>query len=906
MQGIVLFEMRKFILWFFGIIIALILGAVGAYFLAKKYEEPVRNYVVGEVNKRLQSPVHVADINFSLVENFPSASLVMDSVWATENIVKIGELDTLFFFEKVYLNLNLFDMFKGQYRINEIEARDGFMHLLVDEQGYDNYHIWVKSQDTTGFLLELDRVHIERGELIYKNELRQQLYDLTAEDLYFKGRFSDESYTMAVFGHGFVDDIQIKGTHYMQRRDVEVETDLDIISAEDRYAFRKGRLVVDDKLSFNVSGELVGDGVDLHIIGSELDVIRTLSLIPSESREVFDDYSSSGFVSFDCTLNGAFGKTENPRLKASFSLHDASIKKKGSNWELTGLSGKGSIDNGDQRSMPTVKLVLDELQGALNDNPFRASFAVTNFVQPHLDGSLKLSSDLASLREFFDMEWMEEGAGGLEIDAQISTTLKNPSEPAARDFLNSKASGTIQITDAFIKLKDDHRRYSVTDAQFKIVNDALEIERYLGSINECSLELQGRADGFLEYFFSEGGVIDIKGKVKTGAINLEELFPTRSESQSGIVVAFPGRAQWDLEIESESFRQGQFEAKDIHGRLLMNHFKVEAKGLHFDSQDGSVEGKVGIYRFANNQFGLRTDFTTHQIDIKKLFSTFNNFEQDYITAEVLEGRLDAEIQFQAFCDSLLNIEMQSIVSSLALVVKDGALVGFQPLIDVAAEIRDRPMMRLFVATDELEKRLADVRFATLKNEISIREGVVTIPNMEIRSSAVNLNISGTHGFDDRIDYKMDFALSEVLTLKDRMEPYNESVQRDAEGRTRIFMTMKGTTDDFEVDVERTTLKETFKERISEETNAVKNLLKDEFNAIAKDSVRKRVEEPQELQIEFDPEAKPGDSLPEESKGVPVDGKDGADGKKKILNKLIQKTETYKKKLKEGDFEDDDF
>ncbi len=898
--------MRKFLIWFFGLTIALILGAVGAYFLAKKYEEPVRNYIVGEVNKRLQSPVHVSDINFSLLENFPSASLVMDSVWAKENIVKMGAPDTLFFFEKVYLNLNLLDMLKGQYKINEIEARDGFVDLLVDDEGYDNYHIWVKNQDTTGFLLELDKVHIQRTRLTYVNHARQQEYRLRANDLYFNGRFSDESYTMAVVGNGYVNDILIKGTNYLHDREVDVETDLDIISKEERYGFRKGSLTIDDRLRFNISGELVGDGVDLHITGADLDVIRTLALIPSESREALDAYASSGVIAFDCTLKGAFGRTENPRCIASFSMEDASITRKGSDWKLSGLVGSGSIDNGEERTFRSVHLVLDDLKGELNGNPFQTAFSVTNFEKPNIDGSIKLSSDLAAMKEFFGIEWLAEGEGGFEIDAQISTTLENPSEPAARDFLNSKASGVIRITDAFWTLRDDQRRYSVEDAEFKILNNSLEIERYAGNINDCALVLKGRADGFLNYFFSESGVIDVKGKVTTGAIDLEELFPNTSESESGIVIAFPARAEWDLELTSTSFKQGKFIAEDISGRLVMNHFKVEATRLAFNSQHGTVSGKVGVYRFANNQFGLRTDFKTDQVNIKELFTTFNNFDQSFITAEVLEGKLNADITFQAFCDSLLNIDMQSIVSSLDITLSDGALVGFKPLMDVAEEIKKRPMLRLFIPVDELRKRLEDVRFATLTNEIGIRDGVVTIPTMEINSSALNLNVSGTHTFDDKIDYEMDFALSEVLQLKDRTEPYNEYVQRDESGKTRVFITMIGTTDDFEIDVKRTTLKHTLKEQVLSESKAVKDLLRDEFNAIAKDSVRKPVEKPKELEFEFDAESgTEADGKLEEITPATETPKEKS-GDKKLLNKLIQKAETDKKKLKEGDFDDDDF
>ena len=107
---------------------------IGAYFLAIKFEDPVRNYIVKEVNKRLASDLYVSDINFSLLKKFPSASLVMENVWAEENVIQIGEPDTLFFFGEVYLNFNVMDILNGVYRINEIETQDGFIRLTVDEK----------------------------------------------------------------------------------------------------------------------------------------------------------------------------------------------------------------------------------------------------------------------------------------------------------------------------------------------------------------------------------------------------------------------------------------------------------------------------------------------------------------------------------------------------------------------------------------------------------------------------------------------------------------------------------------------------------------------------------------------------------------------------------------------------
>jgi len=900
--------MQKVLKWFVGIMLSLVLLILAAFFLAKKYEEPVRNYIVKEVNKRLESDFHVSDINFSLLERFPSASLVMDSVWAEENIIKIGEPDTLFFFAKVYLNLNIMDIINGVYKINEIETSDGFINLLVDAKGYDNFHIWKESEDTTGFLLELNKVHIENTQFRYQNLSRQQDYQLYADDLYFKGRFSDDSYTMGVAGNGFVYDIVLKQTSYLKNRDVAVETDLDIISSEDKYVFRKGRLLVDDVLDFSLTGKFEGESIDLKIVGDDLDIIKTLSLVPIESRSVFDDYESAGSLAFDATLKGVFGKTENPRIVAAFSFENASISRKGSNWELSQLSGKGSIDNGEQKRSESTKLVLENLEGNLNDDPFSGAASIQNFNKPSIVGDANFNTDLEGLREFFNIEALDEGSGNIALKAHIETTINDPDSVQPRDFLNAKADGNIQISDARIKLKNDERVYTIEKSDFSIVNNALQINEYVGKINDCSIELSGRADHFLDYLFTQAGALKVKGQIVAGTIDLGELFPTREVEETGetsVVVAFPSRESWDLQIVAQSFKKGKFVANEISGRLVMDSFKAEASSLHFLSQEGNMQGKIGLYRFAENQFGFKSDFALSGVNIKTMFETFDNFEQDFVTAEVLQGIADVDIQIQAFCDSTFNIQTKTMMASVDLEIKNGGLIGFKPLVDVADYIKQKPMLRLFVSADELKKRLSNVQFATLTNQISIRNGVISIPQMEIKSSAVDLNVSGTHTFDNEIDYAMDFALSDVLELKNRKEPYNEYVQRDNAGKTRMYLTMKGTTDDFEVDLVKTDFKFSIKDKFSKEKNEVKGILKEDFGVFKNDTNAKAPEQPKEevIKIEFDAEA---GTETKTQNADPAPKQNNQKEDKNPLNRFMKKTETDKKKLKEGQFEDDDF
>jgi hypothetical protein len=895
--------MRKLFFWFIALLIIFVMALVAAYYLAKKYEEPVRNYIVSEVNKRLDAPVHVSDINFSLLERFPSASLVMDSVWAEEAVVKIGDPDTLLFFRKVYLNLNVLDILNGQYKINEIETRDGFLRLKVDEKGFDNYRIWKESEDTTGFLLELDKVHIENGLLSYENKVRDQDIKLTADDLYFAGSFSRKDYTMEVKGNGLVHELRLKGNNYLNERKVAVESDLDINAESETYAFKDGRLLIDDVLDFNISGNFIGSGVDLSIVGNDLDIIRSLSLLPLESRKIFEAYSSSGILDFKCTLKGAFGRKDNPRLQAEFSIENGAISKNGSKWKLSQLSGSGSVDNGESRKMSSTKLSLDVLNGNFNGDPFESQFVISNFQQPNIDGKAKLKTDIQAIDEFLDVEFIEAGKGELWIDATINTTLVNPSESSARDFLNSKASGSIRIANAELKLKEDDRSYGIDSAQFNIIDNSLDIVNYAGRINECEINLNGRASHFLDYFFTENGVLNVTGDISTGTIDLRALFPTEGESDGNgsIVIAFPRRATWNLNIEAESFLNGKFEARDVQGKLLMDEFKVEARDLKFASMEGNIEGNAGVYRFSENQFGVKADFDAASLNVKELFTTFNNFEQNFIRSEHISGTATALIHFQAFCDSSLSIDSRSVVATSELKILDGSLENFEPLISIADEIKKKPMLRLFVSTDELKKRLENIQFAELENQITIRDGLVQIPQMDIKSSAINLSVSGTHSFDQEINYAMDFALSELVELKDRKEPYNEYVHRDETGRTRVFLIMVGTTEDFEIDVKRTNVKSTIKQEMQSEKNAVRDLLREEFtrspsdtNSAVDEAVAPKVE------IEFDPEEGLDNDTVSEKKSQPKSEK------KSGFGKIIKKTETNKKKLGDGDFDDDDF
>src|SRR5690606_21105378 len=101
-----------------------------------------------------------------------------------------------------------------------------------------------------------------------------------------------------------------------------------------------------------------------------------------------------------------------------------------------------------------------------------------------------------------------------------------------------------------------------------------------------------------------------------------------------------------------------------------------------------------------------------------------------------------------YFDSQLNTKTDLMQAEIAATVRDGQLINFAPMQKMSA----------FVKRSEL----ANMKFAELSNNFWIQQRTIFIPEMDIRSnlSAIpSVSISGTHTFDQDMDYRIKLPLS---------------------------------------------------------------------------------------------------------------------------------------------------
>ena len=123
-----------------------------------------------------------------------------------------------------------------------------------------------------------------------------------------------------------------------------------------------------------------------------------------------------------------------------------------------------------------------------------------------------------------------------------------------------------------------------------------------------------------------------------------------------------------------------------------------------------------------------------------------------------------------------------------------------------------------------------IQFSSLKNSISISNSKIIIPNMEVNSNTMNIQLSGSHYFDNSYEYHFVILLSEVLGKKHKKNLNNEfgEIEDDGYGRSKLHLTLTGKGEDFDVKYDRSGLGQKLQYDLKEEKSSLKEALNKEF------------------------------------------------------------------------------
>jgi hypothetical protein len=802
------------------------------------YQEEVRELMIGEINKHVNTEIRVKEMKFSVLRKFPRASVEFRDVviMVPEDYKRTGtggfDSDTLFFAQNLFLQFNLRDIFNKRYRVTGLNARNGVLYLATNSEGQVNYRFW-KTPDSSpdDFEFDLQNVRLSGYRFQFGNHLKGMFLDSDMRRIEMKGNFSRSVNHIS----GMLQGTRLEFTHqefsYSDDQDFSLRALLNV--SENLISIGQGTVDISG-IRLLASGEYESENgnINMEFTGENLDIASFIDLLPSTTRKELDKYRFDGKFDFDAAVTGSLAGTNTPSINAGFTTRRGVVQRKDTGVRLREINLKGEYSNGSRQSAQTSKIAISNFSCVFGKGSITGSAGISNLTRPLINFDINASFLLEELAGFYQPANILQMAGTVRTELSGRGQLERFVMPGIRELNSMELDGYLEIGDGVMEVFEG--RYIAS-----LINGELYFGRRIRTpglsfnVGSDHFLIEGEIDNGLPWLLGDDITMSISGSLYSENLNIDNYLETRSpgdpvqEGESEKLL-LPRNLELSLDFLIENLDFRKFNSSGFTGKLSYKPYMLTINTVDFNSMEGSVNGNGVIVQRVNGDFIVQSRLQLQNVDMQNMFLTFNNFGQTFIHGENLKGRLSGNLSFISEWDRELKLKSEQIVADSKVEIRSGELIDFEPMLGLAR----------YIDVDELRH----IRFSTLHNEIFIRNKLVTIPQMDINSSAINITGSGTHHFNGQFDYRLRLNLSDVLYGRStRSRPENTKygiVEDDGLGRTSLHLRVSGTSDDYSVSYDHRAVREVIRNNIANERNVLRQLLHDEFGWFRSDSTLK--------------------------------------------------------------------
>lgn len=790
------------------------------------FENQIKGLFIRELNKNLATEITIQqeDIHLSIFKNFPNASVVFNNVGIKEsfqgskqNFLEAGEISLLF---------NIRDILKGKYDIKNIIIKNGFCKLVKDKNGIINYKVWKESENSTSesVSVNLEKVIFEEMEFQYLDFKYNQDISLFIHQCDMAGNFSSDNYILKANGDILSKRIKAGGSSYLMNKETSADITINVDVKNNTYRFEKSEIVF-DKNSFLINGSinLTGeDYYDLAITGDKINLDGLMLLLPGNISRNLSALQSKGKVNFASSIKGNYSKTKTPAVNLEFSIKDASISHQKFGGKINAMSFTGKYSNGEKHNGSTSSISITKFSAQQNNNPITLALEYKNFKNPYINFQLD-GNFPASIIIPLAMKNAEKVEGTINLhNINIKGNIKTLSE----EVTTAQHTGNISFNQVSFNLNGES--VSIPEGSAIVSNNEITFNNFNAAFAGSDLKLNVIVNNWIQNVFpsEQKTALNINGDIISEKIELNRLIKAMGEKKT---VSKKTKAEVEtftteqntkynfsgsINLKCASFTYDKINFNNISAVLKMTPGLLSINGLYADAMKGNLNLTTTFRELNTGEIICQTSGTITNIDVSELFYQFGNFGQTTLTKDNLKGKITANIyEVNIKWDKNFILDEKSVYTLCEMKIENGELINYKPLESLSAFVNI--------------KDLRHITFSTLENKIEIKDRAISIPAMQIRSSALDLYMSGKHSFDDNIDYQFKISLADVMVRKFTSgNKQKNEYEPDEEGGINIYIAMTGTVENPVIKNNKKEAKQKLKESGLEEQKFIDIFKKD--------------------------------------------------------------------------------
>ena len=740
--------------------------------------------------------------------------------------------DTLLFTERAYIELSLIDIFNKNYDIKNIIVTDATINFKYNDLNEPNFQIFRKNDSK-------NNVSIKKITLLNsKLKIQKSLTKLDLNWLINRAIIDIDANNYKFVTDCFSKKLVVGETDYLNQKNINFNCSSDITK---EIVDIKNSLINIESVIFNMNGTVIsGNLLDLNIEAKNQSIADLVNSLPLKMKKICAPFILDGNISLSGSLKGLMNKEKNPHFKMNYTISDGNYKLKSIPFILNNINMEGVVNNGSKRNFESTEIIADIFNAKSKKGFINGNFTVKNLNDYFLKSSFRSAWDLSEVSTYF------EDSPFIGLKGQIFTTTLYRGNIAfdytfKKKFLNAKHTSDIIFKEASFNYNTFPLKFNFKSLKGKFENEKFSINSSITNISKSDISFKGNIYNLISFILNSASKIYINGDIMSNNINLHELMTLNdlSSANNKINTILPNWIDVNSSIKVKKIKFKSFESSNLTSKIFFNNNILQLDALETDLLNGSLKGDFTITEPLAENIKLNSKFIVEKIDIRKSFDTFDNYGQTFIKKENLIGIGSAELDIIAHWKPKFVLDAKRLKVRSHLVIEKGELIDFKPLENLSA----------YVSIEELKH----VTFSTLENTIDISNEIINIPTMEIKSSALSLLISGTHSFEQEINYEVTLLLSELIS--DSFRKKNTQItsfgeeKKDGKIFNTIYFKMTGNTDDPKISLDKIRFMEDLNKSLNKEKETISEIINNDI--LNKEAVK--VKEPgQEIEIKWDP------------------------------------------------------
>lgn len=742
-----------------GIVIAIIL--VLLIVLPYAFRGKIKDIVLTEGNKMLNAEFYFDNLDISLLRDFPKASVSLEDFW----LKGVGDFqnDTLVKAEKVSVSVNLFSLFGNSgYDISKIIVKNTDVKAIVLEDGRVNWDIMKTDstavaetenpEEASAFRIKLKKVALEDINIIYDDRQGKTYADLQDLNLTCSGDMSAEHTILKVETEIEKLLFKMNGIPFLSNAAIYAKMDVDADMKNQKYVLKDNKFRL-NAIEANLDGWVVlaenATDMDIKLNTSKIQFKEILSLIPAIYTKDFETLKTSGNVSMEAFAKGKMEGKNVPQLSIKLNVKDGMFRYPSLPAGVDNIQVGVSITNpGGDADLTKIK--IQPFSFSLAGNPFSLTADIqTPVSDPDFSFAAQGTLNLGKIKDVYPVEDMELN-GIIQADINAAGKLSYI-EKEVYDKIS--ASGNIQLKNMVLKIKD-MPDVTIQQSIFSFTPQYLNLSETTVNIGKNDLTADCRFENYMAYAL-KGKTIKGSLNVRSNYFNLNDFMTAENDSlatatdgstttasentEAAGIIRVPKNIDFIMNADMKQVLFDQMTLTDLNGKLLIKDGVVDMKNLSMNAMGGKVVMN-GAYSTAkeNENPDLNASFSMAGLSFAQTFKELDMIQQFAPIFEGLKGNFSGNMKIATELDNTMSPLMNTLQGNGTLQTKDLSLSGVNAIDKIADAINNPDLKNITVKDIDIDFQIKDGRLSTAP--------------FDIKLGSTTLNLSGSTGLDQTIDY----------------------------------------------------------------------------------------------------------------------------------------------------------